>query len=268
MLKLIATDLDGTFLSNDRLPSLLNEQAVRLANERGVFIVFATGRPARWLQVLYPLADINPDVIASNGALTYDLARRQVLRVSPLPREQTLAVITDVAGAIAGTTFAVEYTDDWGRLEQYPPRGDSVEAAVITDSPAELLDSGAAVKLLVLQPDLSTEELAKVVTPVVAGRLDVTYSWAANQGLLELSAPGVTKGTALRELMETLGVKPSEVVAFGDMPNDIPMLEVAGHPFAMTNAHPSVLQQGYQTAGLNSDDGFGRTVMSLLEQMS
>ena len=265
-LKLIATDLDGTFLSDDRLPSTLNVAAVRLAYERGVFIVFATGRPARWLQALDLLADINPDVLASNGAVTYDIAKRQVLRASPLPFQPSLEAIADVVAAVPGTTFAVEYETGWGRLHAYPPRGDFVEADVITDSPAELLGAGVPVKLLILQPDMSTEKLAQLVTPVVAGRLDITYSWAANRGLIEASAPGVSKGSALLELMAALGVGRDEVAAFGDMPNDIPMLEVAGRPFAMTNAHPLVLQRGYPTAGNNFDDGFGKTVMTLLSR--
>jgi len=265
-LKLIATDLDGTFLSDERVPTALSIEAVRLAHQRGVSIVFATGRPIRWLQVLYPLADIDPDVIASNGAMTYDLARRQVLQVSPLPRAQSLAAMADVAAAVPGTTFAIEYEHGWGRLGQCPLRDEFVDADVVTDSLSELFDWGVAVKMLVMQKELLTEQLAQLVTPVVAGRLGVTYSWAANRGVLELSAPGVSKGSALLELMQTLRVQPNEVAAFGDMPNDLAMLEIAGHPFAMANAHPLVLQQGYPLAGSNTQDGFGRAVMALLEQ--
>ena len=55
---------------------------------------------------------------------------------------------------------------------------------------------------------------------------------------MEISAAGVTKGDALARLCERLGVDAADVVAFGDMPNDLPMLTWAGTSYAMANAHP------------------------------
>ena len=57
---------------------------------------------------------------------------------------------------------------------------------------------------------------------------------------MEISAPGVTKGSALIELATELGVDATDVIAFGDMPNDLPMLTWAGHSYAMANGHPAV----------------------------
>jgi len=189
-LQLIATDLDGTFLGADHVPSELNVQAVRLAHERGVHVVFATGRPVRWLQVLDPLSDVHPDVLVSNGAVVYDVAQHEVEQAFPLPREDSLAVMADVAAVIPGATFAVEYTDGWGRLLSYPPRGDFVEADVIVASPNELLTARVPVKLLILHREISTDRLAELATPVVNDRLQVTFSETSGYGLLELSAPG------------------------------------------------------------------------------
>ena len=264
--KLIATDLDGTFLSSDHLPTVLNLEAVRVAHARGVHIVFATGRPARWLQVLDPLADLRPGVIASNGAVLYDIAEHQVTRAWPLPRQASLDVMADVEVMVPGAMFAVEYVNGWGRLNKYPPRGDFVEANVITDSPEELFDARVAVKLLIMHAEMATEELFDLAAPVVGGRLDATFSWMGGLALLELSAPGVSKGSALLELMGAHGIHRDEVVAFGDMPNDIPMLEVAGCGYAMANSHPMLLARGYPSAGRHDEDGFGRTVMNLLNK--
>ncbi len=69
----------------------------------------------------------------------------------------------------------------------------------------------------------------------------VTTTWSSTGALVEISAAGVTKASTLALLCEELGVAAEEVVAFGDMPNDLAMLAWAGTSYAMANAHPSVL---------------------------
>ena len=77
--KLIATDLDGTFLSPDSSVSAENSSAVLAAQEAGVTVVFATGRPIRWLDVIRGLPGAHPTVIASNGAALYDAAADELV---------------------------------------------------------------------------------------------------------------------------------------------------------------------------------------------
>jgi hydroxymethylpyrimidine pyrophosphatase-like HAD family hydrolase len=72
---------------------------------------------------------------------------------------------------------------------------------------------------------------------------------------VEIAAAGVSKAAALAELCEELGVMPAEVVAFGDYPNDLPMLEWAGHAVAVANAHPEVLAAVTEVTASNDDDG-------------
>ena len=83
----------------------------------------------------------------------------------------------------------------------------------------------------------------------------VTITWSSTSTLLEISAFGVTKATTLALLAEELGAAPEDVLAFGDMPNDLPMLAWAGLPYAMANAHPSVLAAVDHVAPSNDDDG-------------
>ena len=87
----------------------------------------------------------------------------------------------------------------------------------------------------------------------LGAELDVTFS--TGHGLIELSAPGVTKGTGLAGVATELGVPPADVVAFGDMPNDLPMLQWAGWGVAMANAHPGVLATADEITAPNSEDG-------------
>ncbi|MEA5651014.1 HAD family hydrolase, partial [Cutibacterium granulosum] len=91
-LALVATDLDHTFLGVDQRPSELNTHSMFAAAEHGAAVVFATGRPLRWLDLLEVFTDVNPTVIASNGAVTYDLRNHRVISDTPFP----IDVITDV----------------------------------------------------------------------------------------------------------------------------------------------------------------------------
>ena len=81
-----------------------------------------------------------------------------------------------------------------------------------------------------------------------------TATWTVD-GLMEISAVGVTKGVALARLCELRGVEARDVVAFGDMPNDLAMLGWAGTSYAVANAHPSVLEAADHVAPANDDDG-------------
>ncbi len=80
---------------------------------------------------------------------------------------------------------------------------------------------------------------------------------------MEVSAVGVTKGDGLARLCGRLGVDAADVVGFGDMPNDIPMLTWAGTSYAVANAHPSVLAAADHTAPTNDDDGVATVLASL-----
>jgi hydroxymethylpyrimidine pyrophosphatase-like HAD family hydrolase len=80
---------------------------------------------------------------------------------------------------------------------------------------------------------------------------------------VEIAAAGVSKAAALAELCEELGVRPSEVVAFGDYPNDVPMLEWSGHAVAVANAHPEVLAVADEVTASNAEDGVARVLERL-----
>jgi hydroxymethylpyrimidine pyrophosphatase-like HAD family hydrolase len=99
----------------------------------------------------------------------------------------------------------------------------------------------------------------------VAGALgeQVVTTWSSTGTLVEISAAGVTKATTLAEVASELGVGPGEVVASGDMPNDLPMLEWAGTSYAMANAHESVRELADHLAPANDEDGVAAVLAEL-----
>ena len=116
-------------------------------------------------------------------------------------------------------------------------------------------------KLIVQHPNLSQDDLHTLVRSICGDEATATIS---GKQLVEISGAGVTKAYALRALREQLGVTPNAVVAFGDMPNDIPMLEWAGRSIAVANAHPDVIQVADEVTGSNDDDGVATALERLL----
>ena len=88
-------------------------------------------------------------------------------------------------------------------------------------------------------------------------------TWSSASSLLEISAAGVTKASTLAVLCDELGIAPEEVVAFGDMPNDIAMLDWAGGSYAMADAHPTVVEAADHVAPRNDEDGVARVLASV-----
>lgn len=264
--RLIVTDLDGTLLSPDRTVSPLNVAACGRAAELGIPVVIATGRPPRWLGVLQALSHAHPLVIASNGAVVYDLAAAAVRSSVPVDPAAALSVASDLRAGIPGASFGIETGARFGCEPSAPPGQSADKDAHVADIAVLLRLHTPVVKLLVFHPELSSDQLATAAAPIVGDRLTLTHaSMGESYGLIELAAPGVTKAAALARLCRDLGVRRRQVVAFGDMPNDLPMLQWAGRGFVVANAHPSLHRAGFPVVPGNADSGVGRTILGLLD---
>ena len=262
-IRLIVTDLDGTFLGSDGTASPENCAAVARAAEIGVPTVFATGRPARRLLALEPVRSARSLAIVSNGALVIDLATQASIHVFPLDTAVIAEVFQDVRSALPQAVFALEYVMGFGREECYPLFYGSDDATVVAPCAEALLDAGVPVKLLI-RAGLPTQDLWARVAPVIGDRLYATFSFVSESGFLELTRLGVSKASTLRILLDEMGIAADDVVAFGDMPNDLPMLDLVGHPFIMDNAHESLKRRGYPMCGHHDDSAFATTVQALL----
>ncbi|MGB7962687.1 MAG: HAD family hydrolase [Propionicimonas sp.] len=263
---LIVSDLDGTFLAPDGSIPAVNVEAVQRAAAMGVGFVAATGRPTRWLGVLAELGTAQPLVIAANGAVLWDLATRRVVEASGIEVLLLRSVIAALRSAIPGLSIGVE-TPDGFACEPSCPAARRGTVALLAAAQSGLLDvQGPVVKLLGFHPDLETGPLADLAELTVGQVVTVTHSARAGEyGLVEISAPGVSKASALRRLCGRLGIAPEGVAVFGDMPNDADMLAWAGMPHVVANAHPALLAAGFPVVGSNADAGVGRGILALLQ---
>lgn len=261
--RLVATDIDGTLLRDDRTLSPRTAGVLARISAAGTPVVLVTGRPIRWLQLVYDqLAEPLP-AICANGAVVYDPVADEVLRADPLAPELLAEVARRLRAAVPDVSFAVEIVDSRQMRHEahYPLRWDAdAEAIRAIESPEELL-AVPAVKLLARAGEQDPDLFVRVVAGALQGLAEATHS--SYSGLVEISAAGVTKAAGLAWYAARLGIDERDVLAFGDMPNDVPMLTWAGRAVAVANAHPAVLAIADEVAGANTEDG----VAAYLEQV-
>jgi HAD superfamily hydrolase (TIGR01484 family) len=249
--RLVATDLDGTLLDDAGLLSERTRDVLRRVQERGVRVVIVTARPLRWMDELWAQVGGGRGVgIVSNGAITYDVGSREVLELRGISAEVGLPMVEAIREAAPGAAIALECLGGYRHEPAYvdlhptPPDMRVGDLAELWDEPA--------VKVLAQHLTLDPDDFRARVIDAVGE--SATPTWTIDH-LMEISAAGVTKGGALAALCERLGVGPDEVVAFGDMPNDLAMLRWAGTSYAVANGHESVLEAADHVAPRNSEDG-------------
>lgn len=259
-LRLIATDLDGTVLRSDGTVAPRTATALRTAEERGVMVVVATGRPPRWMRPVAEALGHTGLAICANGAIIYDLRTDRVVEHTPITRAVVLDVTAAVRAAVPGVTFAVE-THDRGFASEpdYPP---GMDATGVVIGVLDEIVGDDVVKLLVRHRHLDPDGLLEAAREVAGEIAEFTHS--SRSGLLEISASGVTKAATLARMAARHGIGPDQAVAFGDMPNDLPMLAWAGTGYAMANAHPDVLAVTDHIAPSNDEDGVAQVIEALL----
>jgi hydroxymethylpyrimidine pyrophosphatase-like HAD family hydrolase len=177
----------------------------------------------------------------------------------PMSVEVGLEVARRLRDAMPDVWFAVETLDGFARERDYRARWD-VGSELRVGELEGILDE-PVVKLLARHEDLDADTLLAQAREVVGEAAELTHS--SSSGLLEISAAGVSKATTLARLCDERGVDPAEVVAFGDMPNDLPMLAWAGTAYAVANAHPEVLAAVDRQAPSVLEDG----VAQILEHL-
>ncbi len=258
--RLVASDLDGTLLRKDGTVSARTERALAALAGAGIDLVLVTARPPRWVDHL-TFVPAHGVVICTNGAVVYDVARRRVLEQRPMRDDLVAALAADLRTALPDVTFAAERLAGFATESAYRGPHPLPPDVVVADAIEQTLDGGT-VKLLVRSPTVADEEIVARVDRVLAGRAMVAHSGA--DGLAEVHHPEVSKAAALSRWAAERGLGAADVWAFGDMPNDLPMLDWAGRSFAVANAHPTVLAAADEVCPANEDDGVAAVLERLL----
>lgn len=261
---LIASDVDGTLLNPDERVTARTRDVVRAAVASGAHFLLATGRPPRWIPPIVEELGFAPMAVCANGAVIYDAAADRVVSARTLS-EDVLAELAEIATRVVpGVGLAAERVGRSAHDSATPQfvSAPGYEHAWLnpdnTEVSVEDLLSSPAVKLLVRKPGMRSSDLAALLAKHVGVLGDITYS--TNDGLLEISQVGISKALGVAEVARPLEIAAEDVVAFGDMPNDVPMLLWAGHGVAMGNAHPETIAAANEVTATNGDDGLARVL--------
>ena len=257
----MATDLDGTLLRDDGTVDERTRRVIAALRAAGTETVVCTARPARWMLGLAAAGGIDGSAVCANGAVIWDLGAQAMLDHFPIAPAVARQVVDRLRPLAPDGAWAVEGVDSFAHEPAYQARWPVPDDAVIDH--VEALLAVPPVKLLMRGPGPSPDALVVRAREAVEGLVEITHS-SSSDTLLEMSAAGVSKGSGLAALCAARGVDRSEVIAFGDMPNDLPMLAWAGRGIAMGNAHPDVLAAADRVTATNEQSGVAAVLERLL----
>ncbi|WP_329196765.1 MULTISPECIES: HAD family hydrolase [unclassified Streptomyces] len=260
--KLVATDLDGTLLRSDDTVSERTREALAAVTAAGAAHIIVTGRAVPWTRGV--LDDLGYDGIAvcGQGAQVYDAGAHRLLTSATLDRQLAGLALSKIEAEVGPLALAASRDGVDGEVLFGP--GYQVQEGL----PALYLEDTSAVwsaplnKLYVQHPGMDDDTLVKVAREIVGNLVDVVM---AGPGIVEILPLGLTKATGLSLAARRLGVKAAETIAFGDMPNDIPMFAWAAHGVAMANAHPELKAVADEVTTSHQEDGIAVVLERLLD---
>lgn len=257
MYRLVALDLDGTLLNDQKeLTESVKETLLRL-KARGTTIVISTGRSYQGVQKYLDFLgrQVVDYVISFNGALTYDVQNDKELAKRCLKREQLLRIAR--VGERIG--LPVHFVSDLSVYTPHNPIGKyAMKEAIETNArmvycPLEDLPGDKNYyKALYSEEQALLEERIRAIPQEFYTKFTVVKS---DDSYLEIIREGVSKGVALRGLIHQLGIDAEEVVSIGDQENDIDMIALAGVGVSMGNAIDAVKNIADFITTTNNDNG-------------
>lgn len=258
--RVVASDCDGTLLRSDGTVSDRTREVLAAVEEAGTTVILVTARPPRWMHELADVVGGHGIALCGNGAFTYDVSARRVVGHRLMEADLVHQLAEDLRRELPEVSFALESVEGFAREEAFQRSSGRTDGEWFVGELAEALAHPPG-KMLVRHPHLPVDELRERVAAVVGQRAEVSHSGAV--GLAEIGAAGVTKGLALADWCAEHDVAAERVWAFGDAPNDLPMLTWAGRSFAVANAHPQVLDAVDEVVGSNDEDGVARALEQL-----
>ena len=287
MIKLIASDMDGTLLNHNHKIPKENVELINYAKNQGIEFIVATGRA--YYEALPALNEenINCDVISFNGGIVYD-KNSNIISITPmLPKDlyYTIEILKSFDISYQLYTKNTIYTKsietdinayiDLIRSNGYDPDVEHLRAEA-----QQKLDVGyitevenielylnekenPPIKIIAISNDISKlENAAKLLSENTS--ISVTSSGANN---IEIMHKNATKGEALKEIAKIYGINLENAVAIGDNLNDQAMLDIVGYSVAMKNGNTILKEQAkYVTEKTNSEGGVADTIFKLIEE--
>lgn len=271
-IKLIVTDLDGTFLNSNHVTiPKENIEAFRKAHEMGVKVAIASGRTKILTDYLVEQLPFLDYLITSNGAITYDLHTGKVVCSTLMNNSQSIEIfnILDEYGLpyeiyFDGDCYMNSQSYAMFDEEHVAPHIFKLLSNFIKEVPSleMLLDGKGMEKLNILsltskQRTELEEKISKTGNVAFASSFPMS---SGKNGNLEMTDKNATKGFAVKGLCDALNISSENVMCFGDGENDCPMLEYADFSFAMANGNDLAKSTAKFITDTNDNAGVARAI--------
>lgn len=261
MYKLMAVDMDGTLLREDKTISPKTKEAINKATQKGVKVVLASGRPIegleRYLEELNLVSE-EDYVMSFNGGVIQNVKTKAVISKNVLTGKdlkRLYAIAQDLhinihaftkQGCI--TPKMNEYSEVEGRINQIPVH--------VVDFNT-VADDEDVIKVMMVDPEPILEEAIKKLPKALYEQYHIVRSAPF---FLEFLNPAAGKGTGVKALANHLGILQEEIICIGDAGNDLDMIEYAGLGVAMGNAFEEVKAIADYVTYDNESDGIAHVI--------
>lgn len=258
----LVSDLDGTLLRSDGVLSAETMRLLEFVHDLQVPFVVATARTPRAVRKIVGHEHLGR-VVCANGAIVWDAGSDEVIRQSCFDPEALTRVLATVRAALPEAGFALlsasrMFLDDAYRALR--AKG-GAGAEVFTDISTVVARHEGIAMVAVRDPRLSAEQTMGTISDAFG---QVGVASFAGLGTVDIAPRSTTKAGAVADEMATAGSLPEGTVAFGDMPNDLPLFAWSGWACAVANGHPTVLEAADEIVPSNDEDGVALTIHRLL----
>ena len=263
-IKMIATDIDGTLVNDDKKITTRTLKALKAARDKGVYVVLCTGRPVSGIQNYLDelgLTGKNDYAITFNGAQAMNVGTNEIIFENDITYEEYVEFVKmssnlNIKGQLVTSDSQLYVTDK--DISKY-----SVIDAFYTNMPLhyrsldEVDNKIKGTKFMWVD---DPEKIAQASNHIPQEIKDNYYVVLSAPWFLEFTNPLATKGNAVLELAKTLNIKRDEIMTIGDENNDLTMLEEVDLSVAMGNGNQRVKEVATVITDDNNHDGLGKAV--------
>lgn len=271
-IKLIATDLDGTFLTDKKEITPFTRKVIEEVQEQGICFVPATGRAFRAVPKEVLELGHTEYVITSNGAAVYSVSQSRRIYECLLSKESVekiLGLELDPAIALEAFWEGAPYSEESYIADPQKYGATAYGAAYVKRT----RNSVKNIRLFIQEHAGKIDSLAftcadaqkrRELQMLLEEKIPDIYVTSSVPHMLEVGHKDAGKGKTLRYLLDFLGISGEEAMAFGDADNDIDMLTEVRYGFAMENGMENCKKAAFALAGNNNEDGVAKEILKFI----
>ncbi|NLM18637.1 MAG: HAD family hydrolase [Clostridiaceae bacterium] len=271
--QIIALDVDGTLVPHGGIIGEKTKKILKDAKDKGIEVVLVTARPPRWLDPVMENLGFSTIAICANGAITVDTKDNSLLDIVIIIKEHAIKVVSELKKRVPDVVFAAESLEFLRAAPGYEDLPEGVKQA----EGLVPLDRYSTIKNVSTVEEMLAEDVYKIVAETFEMDVETFYEIAQNsvgdilsvtrsvkgRSYIEFGPLNLSKAEKLAEFSRKRNVKSNNVIAFGDMLNDMDMIQWAGIGVAMANGHEDVKKIADIIAPSADNDG----IAYILEQI-